>query len=64
ASTVAGGGASASGWSCVKQTAGKCAAPYVVNAAVCRLACKTAAECKGPDPKCNAGLCFASNGCQ
>ena len=58
------GAAAGGGFSCMKQQGGKCAAPYVVSQAVCRLACKTAAECKGPDPKCNGGLCYASNGCQ
>jgi hypothetical protein len=56
--------AGSSGFSCVKQKAGKCTAPYVVSQAVCRLPCKLGADCKGPEPKCNAGLCFASNGCE
>lgn len=64
ASTDAGGGAAANpGLSCVKQQAGKCTAPYVASQAVCRLPCKATAECKGPEPKCNGGFCYASNGC-
>jgi hypothetical protein len=51
------------GFSCVKQEQGKCAAGFKVSGAVCRLACKTPAECKGPEPKCNEGLCYAANGC-
>jgi hypothetical protein len=58
-------GAQPSAFVCVKQSPpGKCPAGYTVSQAVCRLACKAAADCKGPDPKCNAGLCYASNGCQ
>jgi hypothetical protein len=50
---------------CVKQSPpGKCPAGYVVSQAVCRAACKAATDCKGPDPKCNGGFCYASNGCQ
>lgn len=52
------------GFSCVKQEAGKCPAGFKANGAVCRLSCSTPAQCKGPDPKCNGGLCYASNGCQ
>jgi hypothetical protein len=64
ASTDAGGGAGANaGFSCVKQQAGKCTAPYVVSQALCRLPCNVAMDCKGPDPKCNGGFCYASNGC-
>ncbi len=62
----AGGGAAPAGggsYSCVKQQAGKCTAPYVVSGALCRLPCKAPSDCKGPDPKCNSGLCYASNGC-
>jgi len=49
---------------CVKQKPpGSCPAGYVVSQAVCRVPCKAATDCKGPEPKCNAGLCYASNGC-
>ncbi len=51
-------------FSCVKQEAGKCPAGFKVNGVVCRLACKAPADCKGPEPKCNDGLCYAANGCQ
>ena len=65
AAVDAGGGAASvvPGYSCVKQQGGKCPAPYVVSQALCRLPCKAASDCKGPDPKCNGGLCYASNGC-
>jgi hypothetical protein len=54
----------ASGSVCVKQTApGKCPPGYVVSNAVCRTTCSTAADCKGPDAKCNGGKCFNSQGC-
>ena len=50
---------------CVKQKPpGTCAAGYNVSGAVCRLPCKAATDCSGPEPKCNGGLCFASSGCQ
>jgi hypothetical protein len=51
------------GFSCVKQQGGKCPAAFVVSEAVCRLRCTTANECKGPEPKCKDGVCYASNGC-
>jgi|HubBroStandDraft_6_1064221.scaffolds.fasta_scaffold867297_1 hypothetical protein len=63
-----GGGAApvapSGGFSCVKQEAGKCAAGFKVSGAVCRLMCKTPADCRGPEAKCNEGLCYAANGCQ
>ena len=72
ASADAGGGAppapatpAAAGGSCVKQGAGgTCPAGFKANGAVCRFVCKAPTDCKGPDPKCNGGLCYASNGCQ
>lgn len=54
------GGAAA----CVKQNPpGHCAAGYNVSGAVCRLPCKAATDCSGPEPKCNGGLCYNSSGC-
>ena len=68
AATDAGGGAAppagGGAYSCVKQEKGACPAGFTVNGAVCRIPCKAPTDCKGPDPKCNAGLCYASNGCQ
>ncbi len=50
---------------CVKQSPpGKCPAGYVASGAVCRTPCTSAADCKGPDPKCNAGKCENANGCK
>jgi hypothetical protein len=61
----AGGGGGGPAVVCVKQNPpGKCAAPFVVSSAVCRIPCTTVAQCGGPAPKCNGGLCFNSNGCQ
>jgi hypothetical protein len=59
------GPAPAGGVVCVKQTGpGTCPAGFVVSNQVCRTPCTTAADCKGPDPKCNAGKCFNGNGCK
>ena len=50
---------------CVKQNPpGKCPNGFKVSNAVCRLPCTQQTDCKGPQPKCNNGLCFNSNGCQ
>jgi hypothetical protein len=52
------------GFVCVKQNPpGTCRAGYSVSGAVCRTTCSVASDCKGPDPKCNGGKCYASNGC-
>jgi hypothetical protein len=60
-----GGGGNGPAVVCVKQNPpGKCTAPFVVNNAVCRIACRSVADCGGPGPKCNGGLCYNSNGCQ
>ncbi len=49
---------------CVKQNPpGHCAAGYNVSGAVCRRPCTAAADCSGPEPKCNGGLCYNSSGC-
>ena len=54
----------ATGFVCVKQAPpGTCRAGFAVSGAVCRVACTSPADCHGPDPKCNQGRCFASNGC-
>ena len=57
------GPAPVAGYSCVKQTAGACPSPYTVSGAVCRLSCSAPTDCKGPNPKCNSGKCYADNGC-
>jgi len=57
------GPAPVAGYSCVKQTAGACPPPYTVSGAVCRLSCSAPTDCKGPNPKCNTGKCYADNGC-
>jgi hypothetical protein len=64
AGAVPPGAPTAGGFSCVKQEAGKCPAGFKVNGAVCRMTCKAPADCKGPEPKCNGGVCYASNGCE
>jgi hypothetical protein len=54
----------ATGFVCVKQNPpNKCRAGFVVSGAVCRVPCSSPADCHGPDPKCNEGKCYASNGC-
>ena len=58
------GPAPATGFVCVKQNpVGHCPTGFSVSGAVCRTSCSAPADCKGPDPKCNGGKCFASNGC-
>jgi hypothetical protein len=55
----------ATGFVCVKQIGpNKCPAGFAVSGAVCRVPCSSPADCHGPDPKCNAGKCYASNGCE
>jgi hypothetical protein len=50
---------------CVKQTTpGACPTGFLVSNSVCRTKCSTPADCKGPDPKCNAGKCYNANGCK
>lgn len=52
------------GYVCVKQIGpNKCPPGYAVSGAVCRVPCSSAGDCHGPDPKCNEGKCYASNGC-
>jgi hypothetical protein len=58
------GSAPATGSVCVKQSPpGTCPAGFTVSGAVCRVPCKAATDCKGPDPKCNTGLCYNASGC-